>query len=81
MPANLIDYTNLGVGIFAIAALVYVIREFLIVIKNHLRHSTEILSKVSEKTDQDIIATKDNTRVLGELKDLLIRLNHRKLDK
>lgn len=45
---NLLDYIQGGVAIFAISALVYVVKIFMCVIKNHIHESTQVSQKLSD---------------------------------
>ena len=53
-------------------------REVMLLMSNHISHNTEAMKEVSERTKQDTIATKENTRVLQELKETLLKINGNK---
>lgn len=79
----LIDLIKIG-GPSAVALIVlylivtkflWIVNKFLETLNNHIQHNTKVLTEVSERTQADTSATRENTKVLQELKETLIKLN------
>jgi hypothetical protein len=45
---NLVEFSQLGVGIFAIAALVLVVLRFFKFMGNHFKHNTEVMQRLCD---------------------------------
>ena len=57
-------YGSAGISIFLIIAIVFIIKRLFDFMENHIKHNTEVVTKLKEKLEQDIEVGKETHQLL-----------------